>query len=86
VFSSDPVVAAAMLAFGFVYVHPFEDGNGRIHRYLILAKRGFNPPGMVFPVSATILDRIDDYKGSPRRLFQAISAMHQMDPDSGRKR
>lgn len=61
----DPVIAAAILAFGFVYVHPFEDGNGRIHRYLIhhiLAKRGFNPPGMVFPVSAAILDRIDEYR------------------------
>ncbi|HWC30334.1 MAG TPA: Fic family protein, partial [Dehalococcoidia bacterium] len=61
----DPVVAAAILAFGFVYIHPFEDGNGRIHRYLIhhvLARRGFNPPGIVFPVSAAILDRIDDYR------------------------
>ena len=39
----DPVIAAAILAFGFVYIHPFEDGNGRIHRYLIhhvLAQRG----------------------------------------------
>lgn len=25
----DPVVAAAALAFGFVYIHPFEDGNGQ---------------------------------------------------------
>jgi hypothetical protein len=61
----DPVIAAAVLAFGFVYIHPFEDGNGRIHRYLIhhvLARRGFNPPGVVFPVSAAILDRIDDYR------------------------
>jgi len=61
----DPVIAAAVLAFGFVFVHPFEDGNGRIHRYLIhhvLAARGFNPPGLVFPVSATILDRIDAYR------------------------
>lgn len=61
----DPVIAAAMLAFGFVYIHPFEDGNGRLHRYLIhhvLAERGFNPPGMVFPVSAAILDRIQDYR------------------------
>ena len=31
----DAVIAAAILAFGFVYIHPFEDGNGRIHRYLI---------------------------------------------------
>lgn len=61
----DPVIAAAVLAFGFVYAHPFEDGNGRIHRYLIhhvLAERGFNPPGVVFPVSAVILERIDEYR------------------------
>ena len=38
---------------------------GRLHRYLIhhvLAERGFNPPGVVFPVSAAILDRIADYR------------------------
>jgi Fic/DOC family len=61
----DPVIAATVLAFGFVYVHPFEDGNGRIHRYLIhhiLAERGFNPPGVVFPVSAAILDQIYSYR------------------------
>ncbi len=62
----DPVIAAAILAFGFVYIHPFEDGNGRIHRYLIhhvLSARGFNPRGLVFPISAAILDRIVDYRG-----------------------
>src|SRR5499427_7439887 len=31
----DPVIAAGLLAFGFVYAHPFVDGNERIHRYLI---------------------------------------------------
>ena len=31
----DPVVAASILAFGFVHFHPFEDGNGRLHRYLV---------------------------------------------------
>lgn len=68
----DPVAAAAALAFGFVYVHPFEDGNGRIHRYVIhhvLARRGFNPAGVVFPVSAAILERIDDY----RRVLEEYS-------------
>jgi Fic family protein len=61
----DPVIAAAILAFGFVYIHPFEDGNGRIHRYLmhhVLARRGFNPAGVHFPVSAAILDKIDEYQ------------------------
>ena len=75
----DPVLAAAALAFGFVYIHPFDDGNGRIHRYLIhhvLARRRFNPPGVVLPVSAAILNRIDDYRAVledySRRLMPLI--------------
>jgi Fic family protein len=77
--SLDAVVAAAVLAFGFVYVHPLVDGNGRIHRYLIhhvLAQRGFNPAGVVFPVSAAILERTDEYRAVledySRRLLPAI--------------
>ena len=61
----DAVIAAAVLAFGFVYVHPFVDGNGRLHRYLIhhvLAGRGFNPAGVVFPVSSAILEKLDAYQ------------------------
>lgn len=54
----DPVVAAAVSSFAFVFIHPFEDGNGRIHRFLvhhILASRGYGPPGAILPVSAAIL-------------------------------
>ncbi len=61
----DPVLMAALIAFGFAFIHPFEDGNGRIHRYLfhhVLAETGFVSKGLVFPVSAVILDRIDDYR------------------------
>ena len=61
----DGVIASAILGFGFVYAHPFVDGNGRIHRYLIhhvLANHGYNPAGVVFPVSAAILHRIDAYR------------------------
>jgi hypothetical protein len=61
----DPVIQAAATAFAFVYIHPFQDGNGRLHRCLIhhvLAERKFTPPGMVFPVSSVMLDRIDDYR------------------------
>jgi len=68
----DPVLQAAATAFGFIYVHPFQDGNGRVHRCLVhhvLAERGYTPPGMVFPVSSVMLDRIDDY----RRTLQAHS-------------
>jgi len=61
----DTVLQAAATAFGFVYIHPFQDGNGRLHRCLIhhvLAERKFTPPGMVFPVSSVMLDRIDEYQ------------------------
>jgi Fic/DOC family len=63
----DPVLQAAATAFAFVYIHPFQDGNGRMHRCLIhdvLAERKFTPPGMVFPVSSVMLDRIDDYRAT----------------------
>jgi hypothetical protein len=63
----DAVLKAAATAFGFVYIHPFQDGNGRMHRCLIhhvLAERKFTPPGMVFPVSSVMLDRIDDYRAA----------------------
>lgn len=59
------VLAAAKIAFGFVFIHPYEDGNGRIHRYLIhhiLAKMQFAQQGIIFPVSASILNHIDDYR------------------------
>ena len=68
----DPVLQAAALAFGFVYIHPFQDGNGRLHRCLIhhvLAERKFTPPGLIFPVSSVMFDRIEDY----RKTLQAHS-------------
>lgn len=63
--SIDPVIAATLIAFGFIFIHPFEDGNGRIHRYLIhhiLARKGFTPQGITFPVSASILNKINEYR------------------------
>jgi Fic/DOC family protein len=65
----DSVLQAAATAFGFVYIHPFQDGNGRLYRCLIhhvLAERKFTPPGMVFPVSPVMLDRIDIYRDTLR--------------------
>ncbi|MEO8592432.1 MAG: Fic family protein [Candidatus Solibacter sp.] len=61
----DAVIAAAVLAFGFIYIHPLVDGNGRLHRYLmhhVLARREFGPAGVVFPVSAAILGRMEEYR------------------------
>ena len=69
----DAVVTAATIAFGFVYIHPFVDGNGRIHRWLIhhiLAAAQYNPPGLVFPISSAILRRLPEY----RAVLQSRSA------------
>lgn len=68
----DPILLATCLAFGFVFSRPFADGNGRIHRYIVhhvLGHLGFSPKGVVFPISAVILERKDDYS----RVLEAYS-------------
>ena len=62
--SLDPIIVAAVISFSFVFIHPFEDGNGRIHRFLIhalLASRNFGPHGIIIPVSAAILRQRTEY-------------------------
>lgn len=52
------IIHAAAISYGFVFMHPFEDGNGRIHRFIIhniLFLRGAVPKGLMFPVSAAML-------------------------------
>lgn len=64
------LVAAALVSFAFDFLHPFSDGNGRIHRFLlhhVLARRGFGPQGIILPVSAVILNR-------PREYDQALES------------
>ncbi len=62
-----PVIHAAAIAYGFVFLHPFEDGNGRIHRFLIhniLSLQGMVPAGLMFPISAVMLKHPADYDAS----------------------
>lgn len=80
----DPIVAAASLAFGFVFIHPFMDGNGRIHRYLIhevLSSSGFTPKGIVLPVSAVILANLDKYVHALERFSKPLQARTNYNPD-----
>ena len=62
-----PVIHAAAISYGFVFMHPFEDGNGRIHRFLIhniLSIQEMVPRGVMFPVSAAMLKNPAEYDAS----------------------
>ena len=60
------LVRAAVLSFGFVYIHPMSDGNGRISRFLVndvLRRDGAVPEPFVLPVSATITSSVIKRRG-----------------------
>ncbi|MBW2254663.1 MAG: Fic family protein [Deltaproteobacteria bacterium] len=60
----DPIFATAVISFAFVLLHPFTDGNGRIHRWLIhwaLSRRQITPEDLVIPVSAVMLSHRREY-------------------------
>jgi hypothetical protein len=76
--ATDPVAAAALTAFAFVFIHPFEDGNGRIHRFLIhqiLTTEGFTPPNLLFPVSAAIVRDRKSYDEVLETFSKAIQPL-----------
>jgi Fic family protein len=82
-----PVVRSAVAAFGFVYIHPLADGNGRVHRFLIndvLRRDGVVKDPMILPVSALITsdpterrayDRILDEISRP--LMQSLAGLYE---------
>jgi hypothetical protein len=81
----DPVVATSAIAFGFVFIHPFMDGNGRLHRYLIhehLATADFTPKGVILPVSAVILANLDRYRAALEQFSKPINARSEYNPDA----
>ena len=59
-----PLVLGSLISFGFVFAHPFMDGNGRLSRFLFhkMACRdaGF-PSGLVLPVSSAMARHEDRY-------------------------
>ncbi len=63
---ASPLLRAAVLSFGFVYIHPMSDGNGRISRFLIndvLRRDKAIPAPFILPVSATITSSVVNRHG-----------------------
>ncbi|MDZ4349378.1 MAG: Fic family protein [Xanthomonadaceae bacterium] len=60
----DPMVAAACVSFGFVFIHPFMDGNGRLSRFLFhhaLCHSGRLADGLILPVSIAMAQHEAEY-------------------------
>lgn len=73
-----PVVHGAAVSYGFVFLHPFDDGNGRIHRFLIhniLAQRGFTPKEVTLPVSAVMLQNLANYNTSLEAFSRQLNPL-----------
>ncbi|MDN5211239.1 Fic family protein [Fulvivirgaceae bacterium BMA12] len=74
------VIRATILSFGFVFHHPFEDGNGRIHRFLIhdtLVRDGTVPEGLIIPVSAYMLNNMKEYDTALENFSKPIMKVAQ---------
>jgi hypothetical protein len=75
----DPLIAAAIASFGFVFIHPFMDGNGRLSRFLFhhaLCRSGRLSDGRLLPVSvamkrneAEYLDVLQQFSRPARRRW-----------------
>lgn len=76
----NPLLRAAALSFGLVYIHPLGDGNGRLSRFLIndiLRRDGFLPAPVILPVSAVISEnamRRAAYDAALERLSRPLMA------------
>ncbi len=78
----DPLVAAGIIAFGFVFLHPFMDGNGRLSRFLIhqaLCRSGAMSHGLLLPVSVAMkreeqryLDALQSFSRPTREFWRVL--------------
>ena len=84
----DPVLSATAISFSFVLLHPFTDGNGRIHRWLIhwaLSQGGVTDGEIVLPVSAVMLSHRREYDAALESFSRPLMALLSYDlTDDGR--
>lgn len=64
------IMRSAVVAFGFVYIHPLADGNGRFHRFLIndiLRRDGQTTDPIILPISKAIIE-----DGGSRKAYNEV--------------
>jgi hypothetical protein len=74
----DPLVKAACASFGLVYLHPFMDGNGRVHRFVahhVLVHSGLAATDMIIPISAVIKKQIPAYLDVLSAFSRPVTAL-----------
>jgi len=75
--SMPSLIHASIISFGEVYIHPFIDGNGRLHRYLIhdVMKQRETKHKFIIPVSAAILRNTQKYDEVLESISRPILSM-----------
>jgi len=77
----DPLVLGALVSFGFVFAHPFMDGNGRLSRFLfhkVVCGHGLLPNGLVLPVSVAMKRHEDQYLQALQTFSKPTRALWQV--------
>ena len=78
------LIHATVISFGEVYIHPLEDGNGRIHRYLIhdVMKQREPEHKFIIPISTAILKNQKQYDSVLETISRPTLAMLDWELDS----
>ncbi|WP_211276961.1 Fic family protein [Tamilnaduibacter salinus] len=80
-----PLILASVVSFGFVFIHPFMDGNGRLSRFLfhqVLCKTGALSDGLVLPVSTVMHQNEGDYLEALKSFSEQIPEFWEIWPTS----
>lgn len=82
-----PLMHATLISFGEVYIHPFDDGNGRLHRFLIHDVMKHREPEhkFIIPISAAILKNQAQYDAVLETVSRPIMSMTDYHFDENNK-